>query len=98
MPARKSRASRIMGDRAVRSMAVSTSASADASVPSTISTTIGSIIGALEQQVAEIINSCTLTREHDRRGAEFLDDRGTLDTILRLESVATVNRSGDATV
>ena len=34
MPARKSRASRIIGERAVRSIAASTSASAEASVPS----------------------------------------------------------------
>src|SRR5437016_1049090 len=42
MPPRKSRASRIIGERAVRSIAASTSASAEASVPSTISSTIGS--------------------------------------------------------
>ena len=37
MPPRKSCASRIIGERAVRSMAASTSASTEASVPSTIS-------------------------------------------------------------
>ena len=42
MPARKSRASRIIGERAVRSMAASTSASTEASVPSTIWRTMGS--------------------------------------------------------
>lgn len=43
MPARKSCASRIIGERAVRAMAVSTSRSTDASVPSTISSRIGSM-------------------------------------------------------
>ena len=42
MPARKSRASRIIGERAVRSMAASTSASTEASVPCTIWRTMGS--------------------------------------------------------
>src|SRR6478752_7404984 len=44
MPARKSWASRIMGERDVRAMAVSTSISTLASVPSTISTRIGSTV------------------------------------------------------
>src|SRR4051794_16361473 len=44
MPARKSCASRIMGERDVRAMAVSTSISTLASVPSTISTRIGSTV------------------------------------------------------
>jgi hypothetical protein len=42
MPARKSCASRIIGDRAVRPIAVSTSFSMAASEPCTISSTIGS--------------------------------------------------------
>jgi hypothetical protein len=42
IPARKSWASRIIGDRAVRPIAVSTSRSIDARVPSTISTVTGS--------------------------------------------------------
>ena len=44
MPARKSCASRIMGERLVRAMAVSTSISTLASVPCTISTRIGSTV------------------------------------------------------
>ena len=44
MPARKSCWSRIIGERAVRPIASSTSASIEASVPCTISTRIGSII------------------------------------------------------
>ena len=42
MPARKSWASRIIGEREVRAIAVSTSISTLASVPSTISTMMGS--------------------------------------------------------
>src|SRR5690349_7487542 len=44
MPARKSCASRIMGERDVRAIAVSTSISTLARVPSTISTRIGSTV------------------------------------------------------
>ena len=44
MPARKSCASRIMGERLVRAMAVSTSISTLARVPWTISTRIGSTV------------------------------------------------------
>ncbi len=44
MPARKSWASRIIGLRLVRAMAVSTSASTLASVPWTISTSTGSAL------------------------------------------------------
>src|SRR3954462_15554974 len=54
MPARKSCASRIIGDRAVRPIAVSTSPSIEARVPSTISTSTGS--GTGPHQVAGAVD------------------------------------------
>src|SRR5437870_13378461 len=89
IPARKSRASRIMGERAVRSIAASTSASTEASVPSTIWRTIGSTGGSpvltshpasrgapREDQVAEAIRLDVLAGIDDRGRAVFFDDHG----------------------
>src|SRR5262245_62394687 len=86
IPARKSRASRIMGERDVRSIAASTSASTEASVPSTIWRTIGSIAvstvftprpmlrrATREDQVGETIRFDALAGIDDGGRAVLLD-------------------------
>src|SRR5918997_1546461 len=73
IPARKSCWSRIIGDRAVRPIASSTSASIDASVPWTISTSTGSGFTA-HHHVAVVVDPGREARV-DREGrAELLDD------------------------
>src|SRR5215212_9803509 len=73
IPARKSCASRIIGDRAVRPIAVSTSRSIDASVPFTISRRIGSV-GTGHHQVAEIVDPGGEARMQWNGRAVLLDD------------------------
>src|SRR5579859_5295354 len=90
MPARKSRASRIIGERAVRSMAASTSASAEASVPSTISIRTGSIM--LDQQIGERVDARSLAREHNRGRTKLFDDRRPLEAVVGLEQIAPIDR------
>src|SRR5689334_4196493 len=74
MPARKSCASRIIGDRAVRPIAVSTSRSIDASVPLTISRSTGSAVTG-HHQVAEVVDAGGEARMQRYRRAVLLDDR-----------------------
>src|SRR3954470_13018423 len=73
MPARKSCASRIIGERAVRPIAVSTSRSIEARVPSTISTSTGT--GTGHHQVAGAGDSRGEARVHRDRRAVLLDHR-----------------------
>src|SRR5258705_2525437 len=108
MPARKSRASRIIGERDVRSIAASTSASTDASVPSTIWMTIGSIAGpplftpcptsrrsASEDQVAEAIRHDALAGIHHRGRAILLDDRRAVERVTGCQACTLVHRALD---
>src|SRR5262249_7144610 len=106
-PARKSRASRIMGERDVRSIAASTSASTEASVPSTIWMTIGSIGGPVfmpcpisrgstrEDQIAEVIRLHALAGIDDRGRAVLLDDRRPVQHVARLDARAVVEPTLD---
>src|SRR5919199_4808247 len=89
IPPRKSRASRIIGEREVRSMAASTSASADASVPSTISSRTGSTTS--EEQVPVLVHGRRQARIDDRGRARFLDDGWPTESIERLEQVTLVD-------
>ena len=69
MPARKSWASRIIGERLVRPMAVSTSISTLARVPWTISTRIGSTVAPRGRQpVAVLVGRGQAGRVHRLRG------------------------------
>src|SRR5262245_8342395 len=104
IPARKSRASRIMGERDVRSIAASTSASTEASVPSTIWRTIGSIPGSTvftpppmlrcatrEDQVAEAIRLDALAGKDDRGRAVLLDDHRSVQRVPGRDENAAVH-------
>src|SRR5437879_180142 len=97
IPARKSRASRIMGERDVRSIAASTSASTDASVPSTIWRTMGSTGGSTvftlrsmlrgaprEDQVPEAIRLDVLAGIDDRGRAVLLDGHRAVQRVAGL--------------
>src|SRR3954471_1280319 len=77
MPARKSCASRIIGDRAVRPIAVSTSPSIEARVPSTISSSTGSATG--HHQVADRVDGRGEAGVQGYRRPVLLDDRGSGD-------------------
>src|SRR5690606_16766357 len=68
MPARKSCASRIIGERAVRAMAVSTSRSTDASVSSTISRRIGSVTVFMAVSKASLRSALTAALRAGVRG------------------------------
>src|SRR5215467_11969391 len=108
MPARKSRASRIMGERDVRSIAASTSASTEASVPSTIWRTMGSIAGSSvvtpraslrgrpgENQIAEAIRLGALAGIDDRGGAVLLDDHRSVQRVTGRDARALVHLTLD---
>src|SRR5690606_13224158 len=90
MPARKSCASRIMGDRAVRAMAVSTSFSTEASVPSTISMRIGSVTSDLH--VAVLVHRGGEARVQGDGGAVLLDDGRAVDDGAGLQRGALEDR------
>src|SRR5262249_33108120 len=106
IPARKSRASRIIGERDVRSIAASTSASTDPSVPSTIWMTIGSIAtffmpcptsgrSAREGQVAEAIGREALAGI-DNGGCPILpDDRRAVQGVAGRQKRALVHGALD---
>ena len=84
IPARKSWASRIIGDLAVRPIAVSTSRSIEASVPSTISRVTGSrpVMGAPgHDQVAEAVDLGPEPRVERHRGPVLLHHRRPLDEV-----------------
>src|SRR3989442_974167 len=108
IPARKSRASRIMGERDVRSIAASTSASTEASVPSTIWRTMGSTGGSTvftsrsmlggaprEDQVPEAIRLDVLAGIDDRGRAVLLDDDRAVQRVTGFEECALVDRTLD---
>src|SRR5258708_16660480 len=92
MPPRKSRASRIIGERAVRSMAASTSASAAASVPSTISKTTGSTtplsMHLRENEIAIVVHAGLQAWKHDRGRTEFFHNRWALEAVTWLQLLA----------
>src|SRR5918999_4711936 len=89
IPARKSSWSRIIGDRAVRPIASSTSASIEARVPCTISTSTGSGLTA-HHHVAELVHPGREARMDRERGAELLDHRRACD--LAAQTLAPVDR------
>src|SRR5687768_1440295 len=95
MPARKSCWSRIIGERAVRPIASSTSASIEASVPWTISTRIGSGRTA-HHHVAEVVDAGREAGVERQRRAELLDDGRAFD--LAAEAVAAIDGRVDPTV
>ena len=93
MPARKSWASRIIGERAVRPIAVSTSASTEARVPATISTRIGSIIGprfSVIEQIPESVDRGPETRETGTVEPNSWTTAGPSDHVAGAEPAAVV--------
>src|SRR5688572_5951151 len=91
MPARKSCWSRIIGERAVRPIASSTSASIDASVPCTISTSTGSSVTA-DHHVPELVDAGREPRVDGERRAELLDDGRPGDLVPGAQPLARVQR------
>src|SRR5215470_14660318 len=83
-----------MGERAVRSIAASTSASTDASVPSTTWRTIGSTAAALttpEHQVGQPVDLDREARLHDGGRAVLLDDHRAISAKPCRQVVASVD-------
>src|SRR5919199_3901689 len=88
-----------MGERAVRSMAASTSASTEARVPSTIWSTIGSTFAVLSNSQHQVGQAVHLEGEallHHRRRAVLLDDGRAFGAEAGGEVVPAVHRVAGA--